>query len=462
MMNSFIGSRAGNVAMMFGLLLIPLLLGAGVGIDTMRINTARSKLAEAADSGLLAAIRSRTLDGALTDAEAEAIARRYFNANAASGSNIEISSFSFVQVPGEDRFRLTVTGRIKTTIMAVAGRRWVPINLVSEATMAAPRSLEVALVLDNTYSMTGAKLTALKNAATELVDTVMADTDNQVKVSLVPFSQYVNVGLSRRAAVWLDVDDDYSVTTPNVCRTTYPERTSSNCVTVPRTCHRDGVPYDCSYQDCDVDDGDPVEVCEDQTQNYTWHGCVGSRDNPLNVEDRSYGTDLVPGLLNIWCAREFTPLTTDKAAVLSEITAMSVQGGQTYIPAGLMWGYRALSNIAPLTEGITYADMTANDAVKAIVLMTDGENTKSASYPKHTASGGSGADAILEGVCDEAKGDSITIYTIAFAVTDSDTRDLLESCATAPGNYYNATDSTALFDAFEAIGLSLTELALTK
>ena len=56
--------------------------------------------------------------------------------------------------------------------------------------------LEVILVLDKTGSMAGAKLEALKAAAAELVEQIM-DGEN-VRVGIVPFAQYVNIGLDLR------------------------------------------------------------------------------------------------------------------------------------------------------------------------------------------------------------------------------------------------------------------------
>ena len=45
-------------------------------------------------------------------------------------------------------------------------------------------------MLDNTGSMAGAKEAALRKAAQDLIETVMID-QGDVKVALVPFSQYV-------------------------------------------------------------------------------------------------------------------------------------------------------------------------------------------------------------------------------------------------------------------------------
>ena len=464
----FIRARNGNVAMMFGLLLIPLLIGAGVGLDMVRAAQVRAKLTEAADSGLLAAARAMMTDGTLSTTEAQALARRYFDANGEFDSRIVIDTFNFEENTIEELYRLTVTGRIETTILGITGQKYMPVNILSEAKIAPPRILEAVLVLDNTYSMSGSKMSTLIDAAEDLVDTIMADTDNQVKVGLVPFSQYVNVGLSRRSEPWLDVEDDYTETVhdPDYCYNTYPDSTRT-CTSESNTCTRtkDGVTetYSCTTSTCTGDLGDPVPVCEprDLTYSYTWRGCVGSRPDPYDIEDRDYDIELVPGLLNKYCAQEITPLTTDKAAIIADVRSMAVQGSYTYIPAGFVWGYRMISSIEPLSEAITYAEREDQNGIKAIILMTDGANTRSAaSDGDHDGNDIDLANRTLEDQCKEAKEQGIMVYTIAFEVLDSTIRDLLEDCASSTGNYYNATNSTSLVDAFDAIGNSLTELAL--
>lgn len=452
--------------MMFGVLIIPMLAGAGIGIDMMRASEMRSELAEAADSGLLAAVRAKQLQKSLTDAKAQEIARRYFDANGSDSSDVVITDFAFTEDTLLEVYRLSISGSIKTTLMGAVGRDTVPINIVSEAQITPPRDLEVALVLDNTYSMVGKKLDDLKDAADDLVESLMLSGSENVKIGLVPFSQYVNVGLGNRDEAWIDVPDDYTTVKKNVCSKTYPNKKKSNCKTITTTCSktRDGVTttWTCKKTKCDVDKGDPVVACKDKTKKFKWQGCVGSRDEPYNVEDALYSTFPVPGLLNISCAQEIAPLTSSKSAIKSKIQAMAVQGDQTYIPGGLTWGYRVLSNAAPYSEGVTYAEMNDQNSVKALVLMTDGVNTRSANFPYHNKKSGSDANDTLEELCDEIKGSGIRVFSIAFEISDSKVRDLIEGCASAPGDYFNATDGVALAQAFEAIGLSLTELALVK
>ncbi|MEL7488712.1 MAG: VWA domain-containing protein, partial [Pseudomonadota bacterium] len=260
---------------------------------------------------------------------------------------------------------------------------------------------------------------------------------------------------------------DYSETEYR-CRTTYPDRTESNCTERVETCSstRDGVTEtrQCTRRDCDVDQGDPVEVCDNETKNFTWRGCVGSREPPYNVRDENYAARPVPGVLNIDCATEISALTASKSSVISAINAMAVQGSQTYIPGGLVWGHRVLSDLEPFSEGVPYSNIDDDGAVKALVLMTDGESTRSKtpSEPFHWKTTRDDADLLTEQLCTEIKSANIQLYTIAFEVTDTATRNLLENCATSPDHYFNATDATALSQSFSTIAVSLTELSLTR
>jgi hypothetical protein len=212
--------------------------------------------------------------------------------------------------------------------------------------------------------------------------------------------------------------------------------------------------------------GDPVQVCNPYTNNYIWRGCVGSRDAPLDVKDVGYAAKKVPGLLDDKCSAhntpvEILPLTTDKASVLAKIDDLTPRG-ETYIPAGLTWGLRVLSDNAPFTGGASYATVQAQQGVKALILMTDGANTISATYPEHNGSSAADANDNVEKLCDEIKHEKVEVYTIAFEVTDTTIKNLLEDCATTPAKYFDATDSADLTEAFEQIADSLQELALTK
>ena len=464
MIRRFLSDKNANVAMLFGLMLIPMLIGAGVGIDMMRAGQVRSQLADASDAALLAAARAKLKNETLTDAEAALIARRYFDSNARNAASTMIDEFEFEAE--DDVFKLKVVGRVKTTLLGISGQEWMPINIANEAKVAPPRALEVVLVLDNTDSMAGQKMDDLKSAATDLVTELMADVDNEVKVGIVPFATHVRIGMSRASEPWLSIppDDSYERTE---CEIDEVGASNAGCFEQDTTCYDDGVPYDCTEWICPNNDP-PPETCNTYTQGETWLGCVGSRTHPLNIQDTDFLSDPVPGVLNHDdssgdCPLEILPMTVQKTDVLDHIDAMHIWG-ETYIPGGLSWGLRLISSAAPFSEGATYDDMDAQSGVKAIVLMTDGENTRSPNPwdGRHYSDDDMEADQYTIELCDEIKSHGIVLYTIAFEVTDSNTLAMVEDCATNPSAYFGADNASELADAFGLIGNNLVELALTK
>ncbi|MBI1392260.1 MAG: VWA domain-containing protein [Alphaproteobacteria bacterium] len=462
-LNQFGASTRGNVAMMFGLMLAPLVAAVGFGVDLSNGAYIRAQLTEAADAAVLAAARARLNDIGLTVAEATAIARKSFDSNMASVAPVPLADFTLNFDVASDTYTVNVSTGVPTYFIKIVGAKAMPISVVTQATVSPPRALEVVMALDNTGSMEGAKLSTLKTASGNLARDLLTDAEN-VKVGLVPFANYVNVGLSRRGATWLNAPAD-ETTTEYQCRNTYPDRTETNCRTETDTCTRtrDGVTtsYPCERRTCDVNRGEPVERCEWRTTTRQWRGCVGSRDSVRDETDGDYDVSQVPGLLDIRCGEEILPLTDNLAAIEGKISAMSADG-YTYIPAGLAWGRRVLSSFAPFDEGLTYADARAQRSMKALILMTDGENTKSANYPLHNSNARASADAKTEALCKKIKDDGIVIYTIAFEVSDASTKNMLEKCASTTENYFDADDPSKLIAAFDGVARSLKDIALSQ
>jgi Flp pilus assembly protein TadG len=455
-------TRDGNVALMFALMFIPLVAAAGIAIDMYRANEARLALSQAADAAVLAAARAKLMNPSLTDAAAETIAKKMFNAHATKIGDLTVSDFDFVYDAGAETYRVNSKADLETTLLKMTGRKTMALDILSEAKAGAPRALEVVLVLDNTGSMNGQKMTDLKAAAGDLIDEIMAGADNETKVGVVPFARHVNLGMSRAGEAWLQIDAN-GVWNENVCTVDAAAATASGCSEVASTCYWDGAPYSCMLWQCPS--GDPPQTCSITSHVTSWYGCVGSRDHPLNIEDRDYASDPVPGVNNAGgpdCPTEVTPMTTSKSTVQNAINAMTV-GGDTYIAGGLFWGQALISHEEPFAEGKSYEDLQAEGGVKAIVLMTDGENTASpddgeAHYDDDTAE----ANGYTEEMCDEIKSENVRLYTIAFDVTDASVTTLMRDCATDPDYFYDAGDADALADAFDAVGKSLVDLALTK
>jgi hypothetical protein len=193
-----------------------------------------------------------------------------------------------------------------------------------------------------------------------------------------------------------------------------------------------------------------------------WNGCVISRvPAPLHLSD-TMPTTRYKGPHNMWCGTEILPLTQNKAAAIASIDSL-VADGETYIPAGLIWGLNALSPSMPLTEGAPYDPLNA-DPKKVLVLMTDGANTRSLDQTTGYHWGGKDqkTDQDTVAICNTIKSNKIEIFTVAFQVTDTPTLNMLRDCASSSAHAFDARDSTAFMSAFKAIGSAITAVRLSK
>ena len=73
----FFKSDRGNIAMMFAITLVPLVIAAGAGLDFARAMLVRQQMGEALDAAALAVGSTPNL----TQSSAQALAQTYFNAN---------------------------------------------------------------------------------------------------------------------------------------------------------------------------------------------------------------------------------------------------------------------------------------------------------------------------------------------------------------------------------------------
>ncbi len=429
-------AQRGTTAIIFGITIIPLLAISGGVVDYGRAVKTKSQLTMALDGAILAALKEYSLDTS-TDYKNVITEFVHKNLNEADKSyhGIELA-FSLPDISGEGELKASVSTSVSTHFLGLVGFNQFDIN-VTAAAVVGGKDLEVVLVLDNTGSMNGSKISTLRNSATDLMDILLPDSggDDRVKVALVPFAEYVNIGMDKRNEPGLEIPSDFTASS--------------------------GTPY-------------------------KWYGCMGSRKHDLNVLDEGYSTR-IPGVMMVtsgwgdnakWrCpGTPVVELTGNKSSIITGIDNMTASGW-TYIPSGLAWGWRVLSNQAPFTTGAPDSDP---DTQKVIVLMTDGENTRapekwdndstannSVEVWGHSIQVNEGAaapaNALTAELCNNIQAKGIIIFTIAFEVADgSDVENLMRNCAGNGGQFYDADDSTQLEDAFKQIGLSLLNLRLSQ
>lgn len=470
----------GNIAVMFAVSLMVILLASGAAIDMANISKKKSHFQGMVDAAVLAAARSGETD----KSKLLIVAKATLEGN---DRNDEIKSTK-VKITEEGRLQVKMTASYDTVMMGMFGKPTYDIDLVAESPMPSGGPVNIALVLDVTKSMSyDGKLATLKVAAKDLVESLNVTSKGPVSISVIPFSQYVNVGTSRRGEDWLNVKDDYSKSRSPKCKTTRKRLKDTNCkkkwvpgrparpAVPPKTCYDDGVPYKCGGRKarkatkgrykkvCKRNYGPKVTTCTPRAdRQYIWKGCMGSRsiDKGWNklVEFDGDKSKRMPGLINRKeCNQEILTLTKNKSDITAKIDSLKAKY-ETYIPAGLMWGWRSLDPRPPFTE--------ANTAKKAktrsvLILMTDGANTKSQKGTDHRGKSKSDADKLTAELCAKIKSAKIEIHTIAYDISDISTRNMISTCASNVDMFYNATNSEALKDAFGDIGDSLSKIRLS-
>lgn len=216
--------RDGNVAMIFALSAIPVIISAGMAIDAGRAYAVKVRLGAALDAAALA-VGSETNQ---TNTQLSTDLQNYFTANypsTALGTNVTVSP-----VPANATLTNSVVNYQAQATVPMTFMRLVGINNITLTVTAQTKKtsgLEIALVLDNTGSMlcgandgapsysnstcvngvvasdttctnanNGSRICTLIKAATSFVNTLTGaiTSAQQLYISVVPYVTTVNVG----------------------------------------------------------------------------------------------------------------------------------------------------------------------------------------------------------------------------------------------------------------------------
>lgn len=488
--------RRGNIAVIFALSLLPILSATGAAVDITRALQVKARLSSALDAAGLAAGKKIDSD----DATIIATAQAYFDANYPEDAlgvpgNLEVNI-------SQNSIQLRVSADVDTTIMRIMGFDEITVAANTEISRAIT-GLEVALALDNTGSMGVTKMANLKTASHNLLNILFGEETHpeHLKVSLVPFAAGVNVG-SAFNPEWLDMAGTSSIHSENFTPGTnlwtlfndanLVNRNWNGCLMerpggldeldTPPT---PGAPDTYFVPWLAPDEiGTATSSATGYSNSYLADGSFPTGTSNANkqkstakyvgasVSSTSRGPDY-----NCRDTRIVTPLTNDKLLLDTKIEEMYA-AYMTHIPIGLAWGWRTLSPAAPYMEGTLYSD---EETIKALVLMTDGENTLfSASGHNKSSFSAYGylnkmrlgtnvldtavneLDAKTLRICTNIKAAGIRLYTIAFQVTDPTTLNLLRDCATSPEMSFSSSDGAALNTAFTTIATELASLRISR
>ncbi|MBW8882209.1 MAG: pilus assembly protein, partial [Asticcacaulis sp.] len=203
----YASDRRGNTAMIFALSLVALLSAVAGAVDFSQLTWQKRQAQDALDEAALAVAIASTND---TNTQ-KALAQSVFKENVdAKKINAAITTMQFDSVART--FAMTAKGTYQPYLLQLAGITTMSYSVNSSTIKAADGTLEIALVLDNTYSMsealdgTQSKIQVLKTAANALVSSVMTPANKgYVKLAIVPYAEYVNVGMGNRNQSWMSV-----------------------------------------------------------------------------------------------------------------------------------------------------------------------------------------------------------------------------------------------------------------
>ncbi|UWQ20030.1 pilus assembly protein [Jannaschia sp. W003] len=328
-----------GVLTIFGVgVFILMMLAGGIALDFMRFENERTRLQHTLDRAVLAAASLNQ------QRDRREVIQDYFRASGLAGYDLELE----IDESLEHRAIMAHTSSpVRSLFLNMVGID----SIVAPASSAAEeriRNLEVSLVLDVSGSMgDDGKITRLRSAAKDFVDSMLTGSETMTSVSIVPYNGKVNIGSSMA---------DYFALDPS-------EHTLSNCARFDSA----------DFQSSGIAAGTVLKrLANFDVMTYSsWErtGGIARPHCPHNDTNR------------------IVPWSNNASALKSYIGSLNA-GGWTAIDMGMKWGTALLDpstrsrlnamvgdGIVPVDFVDRPVDYRTAGALKVVVIMTDGMNT---------------------------------------------------------------------------------------
>jgi Flp pilus assembly protein TadG len=426
-------ANGANVTITFALATLPIIGFVGAAVDYSHANSVKAAMQAAADSTALMVSKTAAT---LNNADLQTQANSYFKALFTRAEVSALTVAATYTSSGGSQVVVNASAPVKTHFMGILGFSSLNVAVNSQVKWGNAR-LRVALVLDNTGSMSSAgKMTALKTATNGLLDQLKSAAANNgdVYVSIVPFVKDVNVGASNYQASWIDWTD-WDKNSGKCSNTNYKTKGS---------CESNGKTWTVANRN-------------------TWNGCVMDRGDSSTPNAGNYDTNVsLPDIGNpatkfpaeqySSCPQAVMPLSYDWASMKLLVSNMS-PAGMTNQGIGLAHGWMSL------TGGGPYPMPPAEDPnykySKVIILMSDGLNTQNRWY-----SSASSIDARQALTCANAKATGIIVYAIQVNTGGDPLQNVMKNCASDPTKFFLLTSANQMVSTFQQIGTALSNLRI--
>ena len=514
-LRAFRKSKGANVAIIFGLSLIPISVAAGAGLDLARAMIVRQRLLQALDAaGLAAGGASRS---GMTSTQLQALAQQYFNANYIVDSSygtpgpLSIS----IDLPNKTA-NLSTTVAMPTVLVRLADI----IGCTQCDTMNIPASTQVvwgmsklwvSLVLDNTVSMNEtdssgtSKISALRTGASQLLTILQgaAQYPGDIQVALLPFSKDVNVGAGNRNATWIDWTDWDSPPPNSLPASTVgpgsncPYSWGSNDFACTSGSANDPNCYNGSGNDCVTKVPSSGLICPSQHEanasngqgghfyngcynsskqvsgcqsnckynhtwipnnHTTWTGCIMDRTQSYDVQNTApTGSAKFPAENAFSCPPSTVmALSYNWTSLNSAVNAMAAQGS-TNQTVGLAWGWQAQTPGVPLSP----PPLTA-DTMQFVIILSDGLNTQDRFYGDGSAHS-TNVDNRMDAVCDNVKAAGYIVYTIFVDLNGTQGNSAtMQNCASDSSKYFDLKTSGEIITTLNNIAQDIINLRVSR
>ncbi|MCK7614471.1 pilus assembly protein TadG-related protein [Roseibium sediminicola] len=447
----------------FAIMVIMLVVISGAAFDVSRTVNAREKLSYAIDAAALSVAADLSTSVMTDDEITEAIADSFrANLNDAEFLEDAIDNLDFTVDSENGTIVVSSSAMLNTYFidfggygMKALGPEVLSFGASSQVTYSR-FDVELALVLDVTGSMRN-DMDTLRDAADGLVDILIPEgtdeADSKVRISLVPYSQGVNLGPYADLVKGGD----------------YGHSDGSYCVTERQNYDDGSDTYEVKYTDLPYNYYDET----DPPPKATFYG---------DGESNNCSSD-----------SEMIPLTSDRDTLVDAIAALDDNGG-TAGQTGVVWGWNSLSpNYSDVWPADSAPEAYDNDDVlKFAIIMTDGDNNQHYDFVetewRRTCSGpwwnrtcswnevevndweenyeapsySNTPSTDQRALCEAMKDAGIEIFGVYFGSSNSSAGSLnMQSCA-SDGNYYQATSASELINAFSNIAKKIQQIYVSR
>ncbi|MEM6462211.1 MAG: TadE/TadG family type IV pilus assembly protein [Pseudomonadota bacterium] len=462
---TFRRDEKGNFMMIFAFATAVIFLSVGLAVEYSHSINIKTRVTNALDAATLATARAISV-GDITEAQAPKYLEDVFIANIGetklSGSPYTLKNIKIDTVAQTVSAQANYDQDLDFISVGTAAQTQ-KIGSQSAATYGMS-DVEVAMVLDVTGSMSGAKIVALREAAalgvSELLS-VNSPGDEKVRISLVPYSYGVNVG---PLAKYVYADFPYK---------------KSNAPAFDQELFQEvGIGYDiAAFQETGNmehmladDDGSPIDNCATDRKK------PNSGTN-YQISDANPSKGMIPRdsrMKESYCpSAELVPLSSDLGKLNTAVLALPASGW-TAGHIGLQWAYYTISHSWAdyMPTGSKPGDHTIadNQIDKYIILMTDGIfNTAYADVKRQDWSPGNQASTsfkFAKSMCTHIKENDIKIFTIGFQMNQESALNMLKNCASPDDGdvtyHYEPETSQELKETYAIIARTIQTLRLIQ